>query len=106
MSVVEPGAPERKQKAEQAEREAQAETDELLWLMSDKRGRRFVWRLLERAGIYRLSFVQGSFDATAFREGQRNEGLRLMSSLHQHCPERVSEMQKEARNHERRSSSK
>lgn len=96
-----------------AEREARAqaqvldkrnEVDELLWLMSDPRGRRFVWRLLQGFGVYQLSYVQGDPAHSAFNEGRRNEGLKLMSLLLQHCPARFTEMQKEASKHERRSS--
>lgn len=69
--------------------------DDLIWLMGDVRGRRFVWRLLEDAGIYRSSFT-GDALLTAFNEGQRNQGLRLMDELLQHCPKRLSEMQRES----------
>lgn len=70
------------------------------WLMGDVRGRRFVWRLLEEAGIYRSSYL-GDALAMAFREGERNRGLRLMDKLLQHCPKRLSEMQRENQRHER-----
>lgn len=106
MSVVEPDSKARAEKALKAQLERQAEIDELLWLMSDKRGRRFMWRLLSAAGIYELSYVDSNPGATAFREGNRNTGLRLVAQITQHCPDRFSEMQKEARNHERRKESK
>jgi hypothetical protein len=81
--------------------DAQAERDELLWLMSDKRGRRLMWRLLTRAGIYRTSFT-GDALTSAFREGAKQEGLHQMTLITQHCQPRFIEMQKEARTHERR----
>lgn len=56
------------------------------WLMSSKRGRRIVWRFLERAGVYRLSFNTDAM-AMAFAEGNRNEGLRLLAQIHALCPE-------------------
>ncbi|WP_422096886.1 endopeptidase [Variovorax sp.] len=90
---------------EAKKRQAQAardEIDELLWLMSDPRGRRFMWRRLTDAGVYQSSFVPGDFSLTAFNEGRRNTGLRLISLLTEHCPARFSEMQKEARTYERR----
>lgn len=80
---------------------ANTEVDDLLWLMSDVRGRRFVWRLLTRSGIYRTSFNTDSL-AMAFAEGRRNEGLVLLDEVARHCPRRFSEMQTEARTHERR----
>ena len=89
------------EKALKAQLSAQTEIDDLCWLMSDKRGRRFVWRQLAEAGVYRQSFT-GEPLTTSFNEGQRSTGLRLMAAIHQHCPERFSEMQKEARTNERR----
>ena len=34
----------------------QSEEADLKWLMGSKRGRRIVWRLLDQAGTFRLSF--------------------------------------------------
>jgi hypothetical protein len=59
---------------------AQIELDDFKWLMSSKRGRRVVWRLLERTGVYRSSFTGNS--ETYFREGMRNVGLMLMAQIH------------------------
>lgn len=101
MSVTEPDSQVRAEKATKAQLAAQTEVDDLLWLMSDKRGRRFMWRLLSESGIYRTSFSTEALHM-AFNEGQRNRGLALVGSVMQHCPDRFTEMQKEARNHERR----
>lgn len=97
---------QRDQKAEEAQREAQAEIDELLWLMHDKRGRRWMWRRLGELRIYDGSFVPGDFSITAFREGVRSVGLAQLATIMKHCPERFNEMQKEAKQNERRSTSK
>ncbi|HSV48355.1 MAG TPA: endopeptidase [Ramlibacter sp.] len=104
--MPEPEHAARAEKAVKAQLERQTEIDDLSWLMSDKRGRRFMWRLLQRTGIYQLSFVPGDSNVTAFREGNRNQGLQLLSEVMQHCPSRFSEMQKEAPKHERRNESK
>ena len=106
MSVV--GPDQQAARAEQAEkqkRDVRDEIDELLWLMSDPRGRRWMWRRLSDLGVYRLSYVQGDFATTAFNEGQRNVGLKLINQIMQHCPARFTEMQKEAKSYERRSTS-
>ena len=91
----------RTEKAQRAQLERQTEIDDLHWLMSDKRGRRFMWRLLTSSGIYRSSFNVEPL-AMAFAEGQRNTGLKLVDEITRHCANRFSEMQKEATKHDRR----
>ncbi len=100
-------SPDRSEKAAQAQLLAMAEIEDFIWLMSDKRGRRIVWRLLGEAGVFKTSYQPG-MDAmqTAFNEGGRNQGVKLMAWITQHCPDRFSEMQKEAQNHVRRSTSR
>lgn len=92
----------RSQERTQAEAEerallaAQIEIDDVKWLMSNKRGRRFMARLLERAGVWRLSFNTNAL-TMAFNEGTRNEGLRLLAQIAAHCPDRYTEMLKESK---------
>ena len=74
----------------------EVELDDLKWLMSNKRGRRFVFRLLERAGVWRISFNTNAL-TMAFNEGMRNDGLRLMAQITTHSAERYSEMLKESK---------
>jgi len=79
-------------------REQQArllEQDDLRWLMSDKRGRRIVWRWLERAGVWRLSFNSEAL-TMAFNEGGRNQGLMLLNLLLATCPKPYNLMMEEA----------
>lgn len=75
---------QRKAKAADAIR-VRREEDDFRWLMNDKRGRRIVWRLLEKTGVYRSSFTGNS--ETFFREGQRNVGLMLIEQIHALAPE-------------------
>lgn len=75
----------------------ETEDGDIKWLMASKRGRRIIWRLLDRAGVYRLSFNTNAM-AMAFAEGNRNEGLRLMAQIHTLCPEIYSVMVKENAN--------
>jgi len=82
--------------AERNRKAADMEIDDLKWLMSNKRGRRFVFRVLERAGVWRLSFNTNAL-SMAFNEGQRNEGLRLMANITAHCPDRYTEMLEESK---------
>jgi len=69
------------------------EKDDFKWLMGSKRGRRIVWRLLERTGVYRSSFTGNS--ETFFREGQRNVGLMLMAQINEVSPDQYALMLKE-----------
>lgn len=68
-----------------AAQEARWELEDLKWLMNSKRGRRVMWRLLKNAGVYRLSFDPNNAAVTAFNEGQRNQGQRLMTLVMEHC---------------------
>ena len=64
---------------EQAKFVRDGEVLDIKHIMSDVSGRRFVWRLLSRCGVYRLSYT-GNSD-TYFREGERNIGLWLLAEL-------------------------
>ena len=83
----------------------QTEIDDLRWLMSDVRGRRWMWRQLERFGVYQSTFT-GEPLTGAFKEGQRSRGLELVAAITQHCPHRFFEMHRENLKHERRTESK
>ena len=74
----------------------QTEHEDFKWLMGNKRGRRIMWRLLERTGVYRSSFTGNS--ETFFREGMRNVGLTLLSQVQQLTPDQYAVMLKEANN--------
>ncbi|MFY3594171.1 endopeptidase [Achromobacter xylosoxidans] len=95
---------DREAKREDAKHESRVESDDMKWLMGNHRGRRIVWRLLSRAGVYRTSFSTNAMQM-AFNEGNRNEGLRLMTSLLQNCPERYAEMLQEQKKHDHRNPS-
>lgn len=71
------------------------EEGDIKWLMGSKRGRRILWRQLDRAGVFRLSFNTNAM-AMAFAEGNRNEGLRILSMIHAVCPEQYPTMVREA----------
>jgi len=60
--------------------------EDLKWVLSDPRGRRYLWKLLESFHIYQSSFAQdGSF--MAYLEGERNAGLRILNELQSVAPE-------------------
>jgi hypothetical protein len=64
---------------------SQREDDDLVWLMNQREGRRFVWRLLQSCHLYESSFTGTS--ATFFREGERNVGLAVLADIVRLCPE-------------------
>lgn len=70
------------------------EAADIRWLMGSKRGRRIIRRLLEHAGVFRLSFNAESLQM-AFAEGRRNEGLRLLNMIHAHCADKYPVMLQE-----------
>lgn len=70
------------------------EESDTKWLMASKRGRRIVWRLLDQAGVFRLSFNPNAMHM-AFAEGNRNYGLRTLTMIHAVCPEMYQVMLKE-----------
>jgi hypothetical protein len=53
-----------------------------------REGRRVLWDILEQTGIYRVSFT-GEAEQTAFNEGVRSVGLRLMARLGDAAPEHL-----------------
>ncbi len=87
-------------KSEQESRDRLArenEEDDLKWLMSSKRGRRIIWRLLGQSGVFRLSFNTNAV-AMAFAEGNRNFGNRTITMINTICPELYPTMVKENAN--------
>lgn len=85
------------QKREREKLEQQSEESDVKWLMSNKRGRRILWRLLNQSGVFRLSFNTDSM-LMAFAEGNRNFGNRILSLIHSQCPELYPVMVKEQAN--------
>jgi len=80
--------PERRQAERERERQrAEEEIADVDWLMHQPEGRRFIYRLLEQAGVYRSTFSDNALQ-TAFAEGERNLGLRYLAMVQEHCLER------------------
>lgn len=69
----------------------QNEAEDFKWLMASKRGRRIVWRLLEQAGVFQLSFSPNAMQM-AFAEGRRSYGNRTLAQIHALCPEQYTVM--------------
>jgi hypothetical protein len=76
--------------------EAQIAIEDLGWVMGDPQGRRFIARMLDRAGIYLPSFHADAL-RMAFNEGKRYEGLQLLEQIMGRYPELYARMCKESR---------
>jgi hypothetical protein len=86
--TFDPGAQdeELKERRTAAARLAHAEDEDIKWLMSSKRGRRIVWRLVANAGVYRSTFNENPL-TFAHQEGQRNGGLAVLAMVLRACPD-------------------
>ena len=81
---------------EDAKHAARVYEDDIKWLMGSKRGRRIVNRLLQDAGVFRISFSTNALQMS-FNEGNRNSGLKLLAAISEYCPNRYIEMTEEAK---------
>lgn len=84
------------QEAEEERRQREIEQNDLRWVMGTKQGRRFMWRLLGKAGLFQPSFNTNSA-VMAFNEGNRNAGLTQLNDIMEACPERYTDMFNEQR---------
>ncbi|GEM_PF-1781496 len=82
---------EKRLDAEKLEREVFL--NDVRHVLSSVQGRRFVWWILDMAGVYRTSFTGNS--TTFFNEGARNIGLRVLAYVMDAKPEAFLLMQQE-----------
>lgn len=73
---------------------AELDAKDFIWLMSDQRGRRIIWRQLAASRVFHSSFDPAAMNM-AFNEGRRAEGLRLLGQVHALCPDLYPTMMKE-----------
>jgi hypothetical protein len=64
-------------------------------VMENRNGRAFVWKLLAQAGVFESVFAADPL-TMAFKEGNRNQGLRLLNDINQICPRLLNLAQEEA----------
>lgn len=76
--------------SEALERIAKQKIEDLKWVMSDKRGRRFMWELLSDAGVFRNPF-RGTPE-TDFLCGVMHLGQQFLVDINQHAPGRYNQM--------------
>lgn len=85
----------KKKSKRQAKRDQ--ELDDLRHLLDTAGGRNFVWRLLQKCGVYHTSFVAESTSETSFNEGKRQMGLWTLEEIFDASPHTYALMQKENR---------
>lgn len=79
------------------ERMRKRDIEDLRSILKTVYGRRFVWRMMGLAGVFRQSFIAGEADSTAFNEGRRSIGNTLLSEVLEVKPESYTEMAKAAK---------
>lgn len=82
--------------AEEERRRRQEEISDLCKVMGSKEGRRFMWRLLSDAGVFRSTFDPNA-GQMSFNEGYRNAGLKQMTDILEACPQQYALMLDEQR---------
>lgn len=85
---------QQKEQEEAAVLERETAIADFKWLMADPRGRRIVWRQLGESGVFASSYHPTAMQM-AFNEGKRNDGIKLLAKVHEHCPDLYSTMMKE-----------
>lgn len=67
--------------------------------LTDPEGRRLLWSYLSFCGIYQTSFTN-DFGTTAYNEGRRSVGLKLLDDIVSASPEFLMLMMKENQEHQ------
>jgi len=81
-------------KQDKSERRRERELADIRFIIKSVEGRRFYWRLMADAGVFRRSF-NGDTVGTMFNEGRRSLGLDILNDLLEAKPAAFSEMQQE-----------
>lgn len=85
-----------KDSKERAEARLALERDDFKEVVSTAPGRRFMWRLINaRCGVTSSSYSSDPY-ATAFGEGQRGVGIKLLNDMQEVAPEQYVVMLTEA----------
>lgn len=81
--------------AEKQKHRADRDIADIQFVMGTEQGRRVVWSMLERGGVFAPCFNVDPH-VTAFNEGQRNLALVLFQRVVTHCPDLYLKMAAEA----------
>ena len=84
-----------KKKKTKAQIHKEQNREDLKAILDMPGGRRFLWKLLEECGVYKISFIGEPYQ-TAFNEGKRQIGLRLIEDIFDAYPHAYTGMRVEA----------
>lgn len=73
----------------------ETEQEDLAFVMADPRGRRFMWALMGKCGVYTNAF-NTNFGVSAFACGRQSVGQDLLRRVTTERPEQYLQMQAEA----------
>lgn len=90
--------PDQEESELEAKRVRNSELEDMRALVKSPAGRRAMWRIMSRCGIYQRSFTGNS--ETFFREGRRDVGLFILEELEAASPEVIYQMQREQKSNE------
>jgi hypothetical protein len=63
---------------------AERKIEDIKFICASPQGRRFIWDVIvNMGGVYGSSFVAGSIDITAYNEGRRAIGLKILARLNE-----------------------
>lgn len=85
---------QREEDAQNARIKRANEVEDFRAVMGTPAGQRVMRRIIEQAGIFRLSFAGEHPHTTSFNEGARNIGLFLTNEIIEICPEKWVELMK------------
>jgi len=70
--------------------------EDVRFLLDRQQGRRFMWSLISYCGVYQETFSgSGNAEVTAFKEGTRKVGLKLIADIIDANPNAYLQMMKE-----------
>lgn len=73
--------------------EEEQNKQDIIAIMSQAKGRRFIAHTLQKLGLYRTSFTGDN--STFFHEGMRNAALMLLGDILEHAPKQYAIMLEE-----------
>ena len=84
-----------KKQGQEEKRKRDLELADVKWLLSDARGRRFIWRYLNKGKVFEHCMTGNN--TTFYNLGMRNIGLMILADVNEAHPEMYLKMMSEAK---------